>query len=33
MGYASAVAWVLFAIIMVLTMVQWRYQDRWVFYE
>jgi multiple sugar transport system permease protein len=33
MGYASAVAWVLFAIIMVLTMIQWRYQSRWVFYE
>ena len=33
MGYASAVAWVLFAIILALTMLQWRYQDRWVFYE
>jgi multiple sugar transport system permease protein len=33
MGYASAVAWVLFALIMVLTMIQWRYQNRWVFYE
>lgn len=32
MGYASAVAWVLFAIIMVLTLLQWRYQDKWVFY-
>lgn len=33
MGYASAVAWVLFALILVVTLVQWRYQDRWVFYE
>jgi len=33
MGYASAVAWVLFAAIMVLTMIQWRFQGRWVFYE
>ncbi len=33
MGYASAVAWVLFALIMLVTMVQWRYQDKWVFYE
>jgi len=33
MGYASAVAWVLFAAIMIITVVQWRYQDRWVFYE
>ena len=33
MGYASAVAWVLFALILVVTLVQWRYQARWVFYE
>jgi multiple sugar transport system permease protein len=33
MGYASAVAWVLFALIMLVTLIQWRYQDRWVFYE
>lgn len=33
MGYASAVAWVLFAAIMIMTVLQWRYQDRWVFYE
>jgi len=32
MGYASAVAWVLFAIIMVMTLIQWKYQERWVFY-
>jgi multiple sugar transport system permease protein len=33
MGYASAIAWVLFALILVVTLVQWKYQDRWVFYE
>jgi len=33
MGYASAVAWVLFALILLVTVVQWKYQDRWVFYE
>lgn len=33
MGYASAVAWLLFAAIMLLTFIQWRFQGRWVFYE
>ena len=33
MGYASAVAWVLFLIIMTFTIIQWRYQSRWVFYD
>jgi len=33
MGYASAVAWMLFALIMLVTLIQWRYQDKWVFYE
>lgn len=33
MGYASAVAWVLFALILVVTLAQWKFQDRWVFYE
>lgn len=33
MGYASAVAWVLFALILLVTLIQWKYQDRWVFYE
>lgn len=32
MGYAAAVAWVLFALIMVLTLVQLRLQRRWVHY-
>lgn len=33
MGYASSVAWALFAMILAVTLVQWRLQDRWVFYE
>ena len=33
MGYASAMAWVLFAIIMVVTFVQVRFTQRFVYYE
>ncbi len=33
MGYAAAMAWVLFAIIFVVTLVQFRYQKRWVHYD
>ncbi|MFZ0216814.1 MAG: sugar ABC transporter permease, partial [Candidatus Dormiibacterota bacterium] len=33
MGYASAIAWVLFAVIMVVTLVQFVGQRRWVHYE
>lgn len=33
LGYASAIAWVLFAIIMVLTALQLRLQNRWVHYD
>lgn len=33
MGYASAMAWVLFLIILCFTFVQFRLSDRWVFYE
>jgi multiple sugar transport system permease protein len=33
MGYASAMAWVLFVIIFVLTLIIVRTSDRWVFYE
>jgi multiple sugar transport system permease protein len=33
MGYASALAWILFAIIMVLTLLVLRSSDLWVFYE
>jgi multiple sugar transport system permease protein len=32
MGYASAMAWLLFAVIALVTFVQWRLQKRWVFY-
>ena len=33
MGYASAMAWVLFVIIMILTAIQLRLSKRWVYYE
>ncbi|WP_418606288.1 carbohydrate ABC transporter permease [Georgenia sp. SUBG003] len=33
MGYASAMAWVLFAIILVITLVQLRFSRRLVYYE
>ena len=33
MGKATAIAWVLFAIIFVFTVVQLRLQRRWVHYE
>lgn len=33
MGYASALAWILFVIIMAFTLVQIKLSDRWVYYE
>jgi len=33
MGYASAQAWILFLIVLVLTAVQWRLSKKWVHYE
>lgn len=33
MGYAAAVAWTLFVIIFLITLIQWRVQKRWVNYE
>ena len=33
MGYASAMAWILFLIIMFLTMVQFKLATKWVYYE
>jgi len=33
MGYASALAWVLFAIVLVLTILQVKWSKRWVYYE
>ncbi len=33
LGYASAMAWVLFAAIALITLVQWRLQKRWVIYD
>lgn len=33
MGLASAAAWVLFMGVMIVTLVQWRFQERWVHYQ
>lgn len=33
MGYASALSWVLFGIIFVITFFQMKFQNRWVYYE
>lgn len=33
MGYASALAWILFAIILILTLIQLKLAKRWVYYE
>lgn len=33
MGYASAIAWVIFVIILALTLLQWQAQKYWVHYE
>lgn len=33
MGYASAMAWILFVIILILTAIQLRFSQRWVYYE
>ena len=33
MGYASAIAWILFLIVLVITLIQFRLSKRWVYYE
>jgi len=33
MGYASAIAWMLFLIILVVTLIQFKFANRWVYYE
>jgi multiple sugar transport system permease protein len=33
MGYASALAWILFVIIMIFTLIQLRVARKWVYYE
>ena len=33
MGYAATVAWVLFLIILIFTIIQFRLSKQWVFYE
>ena len=32
-GYASALAWILFVIVLIFTLIQFRLARRWVFYE
>ena len=32
MGYAAALAWLFFLIVLVLTAIQFRLSNRWVFY-
>lgn len=33
MGYASALAWMLFVIVLALTLIVFKFSDRWVYYE
>jgi multiple sugar transport system permease protein len=33
MGYGSAMAWVLFLVVLGLTLIQFRLAGRWVYYE
>jgi len=33
MGYASALAWILFVVILALTLVQFALAKKWVYYE
>lgn len=33
MGYASAIAWIVFLIIFILTVIQWRLRKKWVYIE
>jgi multiple sugar transport system permease protein len=33
MGYAAALSWMLFMVIMAVTWVQWRLAKRWVHYQ
>jgi multiple sugar transport system permease protein len=33
MGYGSAMAWLLFVYLIVLTAIVFRYSNRWVYYE
>ena len=32
-GYGSAISWVIFVIIMIVTVIQFKAQDRWVSYD
>ena len=32
MGYAAAMSWILFAILLIITLIQWKGQKKWVSY-
>jgi multiple sugar transport system permease protein len=32
MGYAASMSWLLFILLFIITLVQWKYQKRWVYY-
>jgi multiple sugar transport system permease protein len=33
MGYAAVLSWVLFAVVLLFTLIQFRLSGRWVYYE
>ena len=33
MGYASALAWVLFLVVLIFTLIQFKFARRWVYYD
>jgi multiple sugar transport system permease protein len=33
MGYASAIAWVILIIVAIITIIQFKFSGKWVFYE
>ena len=33
MGYGSALAWIFFFVVLALTLIQLKLQERWVYYE
>ncbi|MDO4549482.1 MAG: sugar ABC transporter permease, partial [Clostridia bacterium] len=33
MGYASAISWILFLLLLIVTLIQWRGQQKWVSYQ
>lgn len=33
MGYASSISWILFVLLLIITLFQWKGQERWVSYQ